>query len=144
MSQENQGLAMARNNGIAASEGYFILPLDSDDKIESTYIAGAIVNLTLNLIFIPKIGALGATLGTVCAEFMVTAIQLLYVRKSLCLIDNGGGDLFFIAKMENLILQIGISVVVGMSIYALILFCCRNKFFMEYLGKGLQKITKYK
>ena len=42
LSQENQGLAMARNNGIAASRGYFILPLDSDDMIESTYLEKAV------------------------------------------------------------------------------------------------------
>ena len=42
VSQENQGLAMARNNGIAASRGYFILPLDSDDMIDSTYLEKAV------------------------------------------------------------------------------------------------------
>ena len=42
LSQENQGLAMARNNGIAASRGYFILPLDSDDMIDSTYLEKAV------------------------------------------------------------------------------------------------------
>lgn len=33
---------MARNNGIAASRGYFILPLDSDDMIDSTYLEKAV------------------------------------------------------------------------------------------------------
>lgn len=42
LSQTNQGLAMARNNGIKNSYGEFILPLDSDDLIESTYIEKAI------------------------------------------------------------------------------------------------------
>lgn len=34
----NQGLAHARNNGIKASEGIYILPLDADDKIGSEYL----------------------------------------------------------------------------------------------------------
>lgn len=42
LSQENKGVAMARNNGIANSFGEYILPLDSDDLIESTYIEKAI------------------------------------------------------------------------------------------------------
>lgn len=36
--QENQGLAMARNNGIAEAKGKYILPLDADDKISSDLI----------------------------------------------------------------------------------------------------------
>jgi glycosyltransferase involved in cell wall biosynthesis len=34
----NQGLSAARNNGIHASNGEFILPLDADDKIANTYL----------------------------------------------------------------------------------------------------------
>ena len=40
--QENQGIAMARNNGIKESSGEFILPLDSDDIIHETYLEKAI------------------------------------------------------------------------------------------------------
>lgn len=40
--QQNQGVALARNNGIKASNGKYILPLDADDKIYSTYIEKAV------------------------------------------------------------------------------------------------------
>ncbi|RYZ79074.1 MAG: glycosyltransferase family 2 protein, partial [Moraxellaceae bacterium] len=36
--QENKGLAAARNAGISASKGEFILPLDADNKIYPAYI----------------------------------------------------------------------------------------------------------
>ncbi|MDH4318675.1 MAG: glycosyltransferase family 2 protein, partial [Desulfobulbaceae bacterium] len=39
---ENCGLAGARNNGIAAAKGEYILPLDSDDRIEPTYLEKAV------------------------------------------------------------------------------------------------------
>lgn len=39
---ENQGAPCALNRGVAESEGKYILPLDSDDKIASTYIAKAV------------------------------------------------------------------------------------------------------
>jgi glycosyltransferase involved in cell wall biosynthesis len=39
---ENQGLAAARNNGIRAAEGEFILPLDADDRIGPTYLEKAV------------------------------------------------------------------------------------------------------
>lgn len=40
--QDNQGVSAARNNGINHSTGKYILPLDADDQIESTYIAKAV------------------------------------------------------------------------------------------------------
>ena len=46
--QENRGQAAARNFGISESNGYFILPLDADDKIESNYINEAVEILQNN------------------------------------------------------------------------------------------------
>ena len=40
--QSNQGLAVARNTGVAHSNGTFILPLDSDDWIDATYVEKAV------------------------------------------------------------------------------------------------------
>lgn len=39
--QDNKGLAVARNNGIAASKGEFILPLDADNRIRPKYLVEA-------------------------------------------------------------------------------------------------------
>ena len=46
--QNNQGIAMARNNGIKLSSGKYILPLDADDKIDPTYLEKAISYLESN------------------------------------------------------------------------------------------------
>ncbi len=48
LTQENQGLARARNNGIAASAADFILPLDSDNKIRPAYLDRGISVLQQN------------------------------------------------------------------------------------------------
>jgi glycosyltransferase involved in cell wall biosynthesis len=50
--QNNQGLAMARNNGIAKASGEYILPLDADNKITPTYLEKAVKILDNN----PEIG----------------------------------------------------------------------------------------
>jgi len=42
---DNQGLAAARNNGIAASIGEYILPLDADDRIAPLYLEEAVAVL---------------------------------------------------------------------------------------------------
>lgn len=49
---ENQGLPAARNNGIKIAKGEYVLPLDADDMIESTYIEKAVRVLEKN----PKVG----------------------------------------------------------------------------------------
>lgn len=45
---ENQGVCQARNTGIAVAKGKYILPLDADDKIASTYIEKAVNILEAN------------------------------------------------------------------------------------------------
>lgn len=42
ISQENKGVCIARNRGIASSCGTFILPLDADDLIAPTYLEKAV------------------------------------------------------------------------------------------------------
>lgn len=46
--QENQGLCVTRNNGIKLSNGKYILPIDSDDKISPQFIFEAIEILDNN------------------------------------------------------------------------------------------------
>ncbi len=52
ISTENQGLAAARNNGIRAARGRYILPLDADDRIEPTYLEQAVACLDTH----PEVG----------------------------------------------------------------------------------------
>ena len=48
LSQENQGPAAARNNGIQSASGTYILPLDADDHISPDYIEKAVAVLSNN------------------------------------------------------------------------------------------------
>src|SRR5262249_32672545 len=45
MHTANQGAAGARNTGIAATSGQYILPLDADDRIAPTYLERAVAAL---------------------------------------------------------------------------------------------------
>jgi glycosyltransferase involved in cell wall biosynthesis len=46
--QLNMGASLARNNGVLASKGKYILPLDADDRIGRTYIQNAVIQLESN------------------------------------------------------------------------------------------------
>lgn len=41
--QENQGVAVARNNGIQNADGKYILPLDADDKLAPSFVEKAVL-----------------------------------------------------------------------------------------------------
>lgn len=45
INQPNQGVSKARNNGISAALGQYIMPLDADNKIRPTYIEKAVAIL---------------------------------------------------------------------------------------------------
>lgn len=60
----NQGLAMARNTGIAAARGEYILPLDADDRIGPDYLARAVAVLDSR----PRVGIVYCRAETFGAE----------------------------------------------------------------------------
>ena len=78
----NQGLAEARNNGIAIAAGDYILPLDADDKIGSAYMERAVRvlddNDTVGIVYCQ-----GMYFGEKAGEWKLPEYKL-----SLLLLDN--------------------------------------------------------
>ena len=119
-------------------------------------IVGAAVNFAMNMILIPHLGAIGAAVGTVCAEFSVTAIQLVWARKY-----------FDIKKILVHLLKVLVSMLVmsicvscvcryfkaysielilgifsGALSYSLCLFIFRDSLFVEILNQLLGRFYK--
>lgn len=65
--------------GSAIGVQYFI-PTKRQRQLTITYIAGAIVNVIINALLIGQFGAVGAAIGTICAEAAVTGFQLFFIR----------------------------------------------------------------
>lgn len=134
--------------------GVQILPAIGKEKISFySYIAGAATNVILNSILIPKYGALGAAIGTIGAESVVTGVQLFFTRQFIIskdffitLSESILAALFMIfvisiinSYIHTIIIQLVASFIAGLAIYSLTLTIFRNKYFLFYTKKLLKK-----
>lgn len=58
-----------------------LVPLGREKIVLYSVIAGAVVDLILNAFLIPKLGPVGAAIGTLAAEVIVLIVQLIALRK---------------------------------------------------------------
>lgn len=130
-----------------------LTPLNKEKQLVYSVVAGAVADLILNIIFIPKMGAAGASLGTLVAEFVVLIVQIMYLK-----------DLFFkiaeqvqywkvlVALILASIISIKCSGVVDMvflklvvagisffGIYGIILLLTKETFVQNYVVDGILK-----
>ena len=59
----------------------YLIPKNKDKIYIGSVISGAVVNLLINLLLIPKYNAVGAAIGTVIANFVVAFYQFAVVRR---------------------------------------------------------------
>lgn len=65
----------------------YLIPAKKDRIYIISLTSGAIVNLIINFILIPKIEGIGAVIGTVVAELTVCIIQFFMVRKEIHVVE---------------------------------------------------------
>ena len=61
----------------------WLVPKEKDKVFTISVILGAIINLIVNLLLIPKYHSIGACIGTILAEFSVMIYQIFYVYKDI-------------------------------------------------------------
>ena len=61
----------------------YLIPYERDKEYIISTSIGAIINLILNMLLIPKYNAIGACIGTIGAELSVMAYQSFALRKEL-------------------------------------------------------------
>ena len=85
----------------------YLIPMKKDGVYILSGLIGAVLNLVLNLLLLPRYGAIGAVVSTVLTEFVVAFVQSFMVRKELALaryVKNGvfplgaGGVMCFILR----------------------------------------------
>lgn len=61
----------------------YLIPLGKDRIFIYSVLAGAIINVIANMIFIPNLGALGAVIGTLLAELIACIVQLAFISRDI-------------------------------------------------------------
>ena len=125
----------------------YLIPTKQQNKFTISVIIGAVVNLILNCIFIPKFKCYGAAISSVIAEILILAIHLFFLRKELSikkiLIENFKYFVisvimlvptFFIGNLlQPNILSTIIQVCVGGLVYVMMLVLTKDTILSEVL-----------
>lgn len=112
----------------------YLIPNEKDKVYITSVIIGAITNLVLNFIFIPKLGCIGACIGTIIAEISVMAFQSIKIKDEINIAEYMKSSIpflfkallmFFIIYPINYlkispIIKICIQVILGISIYGIL------------------------
>ena len=134
-----------------------LVPMGREDAVMISTFVGAIVDLILNAIAIPILGASGAAIGTLVAEFVVLIVQLIYLRKDVAFLYNGQSYLkllialiaAFIAGcavkllISGIFIKLVISAMLFFGVYALILYILKEEIVTENVNKVIQMIKSH-
>ena len=132
----------------------FLLPTKRQKEYTISVVCGAIVNFIINISLIWKYGAIGASIGTVIAEFMVTAVQMYFVRKDFNIwkiVKSSKNYLmaslimFVICLVIRSIVRkpyfsMALQVIIGMISYLTILLVLEDKFIYDIIDRIRKKV----
>ena len=131
----------------------YLLPTIRQKEYTISVIIGAITNFIMNACLIWKFGAIGASIGTVIAEFTVTAVQLYFVRndfdfKQIIKISKNyvvSSIAMFIVciiignVVKTNMISIIIQVIFGVGIYGVCLLALKDEFVNSIIKKVIHK-----
>lgn len=135
----------------------YYTPSGQRKRSAKVIVLGAVINLCLNLLLIPRYESYGATIASVIAEIV---IAIIYVQMSSGYMTWGklwefswkriiAGTLMYLVIivigqniLVNEIITVIIQVVLGLVIYCLLLFIFDDKMLKEMYNTGMRKIKK--
>lgn len=129
-----------------------MLPLGREKEFTISVTTGSIINFILNSIFILKFASIGASISTVIAEFSVTFVQFIFMRKYFNLksinkelikyIVSSSIMFLFILFISKIVILKGalltlIQIIIGVVIYFVILFILKSEILIFILERVL-------
>ena len=140
--------------GFAVSTGVALSTHRRDKEYFISVMSGSILNVIFNIIFIPKIGAVGAAIATLITEVVAIIIRILLCRdifqnikilninmiKMLISSLVMGVVVFYITKIiNNPLIQVIMSGILGGVIYFIGLFLLKEDLICEVINKLKEK-----
>ena len=133
-----------------------LVPLGREKTVLWSEIAGAVTDVILNAILIPRMGAAGASLGTLAAEFVVLIVQyaalrdtvqstflsLPYGKVALALAAGSAASLWVRALGWSSFPALVVSAVCFFGAYGAVLLLTREPFTREMVDLVLAKVLK--
>ena len=130
-----------------------LLVFDEEVKFVKATIVGAVSNILLNLIIIPRFGAEGAAVTTIISEFAVCLITYLYSRKyQKCKLDFRNlvgviiGCIFLVMEcvivnnvIDGVFIPIVICAIIGVIGYGIIMLISGSPIVKETVRQFLKK-----
>lgn len=127
-----------------------------ENKMLISVIAGAVLNIGMNIVLIPVYSYVGAAVSLLITEIVVALIRVYYGKKyvNLNLFDRNffkilistvimGAVVFILQRLKiGVAAETVISVTAGGVIYAVTLSVLKEKLFMEEFGKIIRKIAR--
>ena len=134
----------------------YLLPTKRQKEYTTSVVMGAFINFICNLILIPKLGAIGASIGTLIAEITVSGTQIFFVRKELdCKKIIGlcvkylisSIIMYFVCYIINIVMGVGtvtlfVQIVAGGLTYFVMLLIMKDEFLFEVLHRFFGKFLK--
>ena len=144
-------------NGMTGNQ--MLVPLGREKAVMLSVIIGAVLDFVLNFFVIPKMGAAGAALSTLLAEFIVLVVQIFFLKDHLGKVIRGvktlpifisaavstGAEIAILHYMSvsNVFLRLVIGAVSFFGIYFVLLLIQREKFLMENIALVFNKIKAF-
>ena len=136
----------------------YLMPSGNEKKFIIALLFGAFTNIILNLILIPIYWSLGAAIGTIVAELVVTVTMGIFVRKEVnilkCILLSWKTILsavsmfvaiYFIKGLFNEnIVNCFILILIGIFVYFSLLLVLREKMILDFIKKSIRRLKRKK
>lgn len=134
----------------------YLLPTKKQKEYTISIVAGLAVNFVLNYILIKLYNSIGASIATIVSELIVVTVELYAIRKDIKIREIiklsytyviSGIVMLFACIMVQILLKTStitmiIQIVVGVLVYALMLYLLKDDYLKMFIDKGKNILFK--